>query len=177
LCDKKGHYASDCHSAKDFQKFLQKRKRNSNEQKDEKQDGNWSDTSYMVNEVGETTYGNAAALDSGCSSHLLPENQIPIGMSIDNSSRSIVNTAKSGETMTSLGRIHAGKLENTLVMNNKDLKHGLVSVSALDRTGHTITFSNGAAQIVDRDGELIGTGRLSSSNLYEIDINTLIRSD
>ena len=123
------------------------------------------------NELPITT---KAALDSGCTSHLMPESQIPDGMEVDNTARSVVNTAKAGQSMTSLGRISAGKLENTLIMPDNDLKQTLVSVSALDRSGHTVIFYNGKTEVIDSNGKLVAMGRLNSSNLYEIDVQNLI---
>ena len=126
----------------------------------------------MTNKELPTT--TKAALGSGCTTYLMPKSQIPDGMEVDNTARSVVNTAKAGQSMTSLGRISAGKLENTLIMPDNDLKQTLVSVSALDRSGHTVIFYNGKTEVIDSNAKLVAMGRLNSSNLYEIDVQNLI---
>ena len=119
-----------------------------------------------------------AAIDSGCSSHLITRDSLPKGTKIDFSRAVNVKTAKSGEGLHTEGRANAGVLTECLVVENGTTSTNLISVSAFDREGCTSIFANGKGIITNKHGEVIAEANLSKqSNLYEFDIRTLTEKE
>jgi hypothetical protein len=154
LCNKTGHFSSNCPHAKEFAKMLAKRENRNPEgylpkrRKEYEDDGNNSEYSMMFSEVRggrsfDTAYAynvHLAALDSGCSSHAIMESSLPVGAVIDKSRTTHIQTASADTTIFSHGRSTNGLIRNALVVKDDKLSKNLVSIAMLDRLGYTITF-------------------------------------
>ena len=117
------------------------------------------------------------ALDSAASSHTIKEDCLPKGTKIDQSRATVINTARKGHSLSSLGRADAGILKNSLITESGDLNKNLISVPAFDRAGYTTVFKNGKGKVYDQDDKIIAEASLSDhTNLYELDIGTLTKT-
>ena len=182
-CKEKGHIAKDCPHAKTFATFLQKRKAKYQAADDDDTDYDFGgmvteeEDEEILNEIyEEMEVANGAfdaALDSGCSSHLLQHEGIPSNTKIDNSKSTTVMTAKSGQGIQTLGRADTGILKNSLIAEKGDMKKSLISIPTFDREGCRTVFENGTGTVTDRHGRVIAVAKLTHKNLYEFDLRQL----
>ena len=65
-------------------------------------------------------------------------------------------------------------LTNELVCGNaywiEGLKHNLLSVAQLNNIGFKVDFMNGREKLLDDKGNLVGPGKQTKGNLFNIDL-------
>ena len=101
-----------------------------------------------------------AAMDTGCTSHVIVKESLPKDTKIDFSRAINVQTAKNGDGMWAQGRADAGLLTECLVVDDGIAPTSLISISAFDRKGCTSLFANGKGIITDKQGEVIAEANL-----------------
>ena len=188
LCSKSGHFARDCPQAKEFAKFLEKRKAEGGEnnhhkrahrdQDDDATDG-YGEYSFMSSHTANHDCSSVytAALDSACTSHTVKGSCLPKKTRLDTSRKTRIQTATPGASMPSFAKASSGLLEDALVVSDKDLTKNLVSIPTLDRAGYKTTFYNGEGVVEDSEGNVITRAPLTKHNLYEFDIRQILSSD
>ncbi len=145
MCREKVHQSRACHYANQFAPKIKKQKKD-HSHKTARTDENDSDYSMMLRNFSPPSEDSillshhSAALDSGCSSHTLKESDVQSTARINSEHQSVIQTAHSGTTISTLGRADAGLCRKSLVVKDGDLVLSLISVSRLDGDGYYMTF-------------------------------------
>ena len=105
--------------------------------------------------------------DSGATSHMLLRSDIPADTVINNMS-TVVQTAKAGTTLSSLGRADVGTtFKNSLIFEDGELDQNLISIPRLDDEGCKITIENNKLTVTKKN-KIILIGE-KSNGLYITD--------
>lgn len=180
ICGKVGHKANKCYNKKKFKR--QSNQAGPSSSKNNNSSCGSSSKSFAMtiqNEDFESDYKYCAVIDSGCTDHIInDENMIGSKNLYANCS---INVAKQGETMNASkagnlsistvvdGREMTGTLHDVLLVENARLN--LISVSQIDKKGGKVVFEKGKATIY-MNGDVIGTGMLKNGLYwYNFDVN------
>ena len=173
LCNKSGHLSHSCPYAKEFQQVLAEREnlnsidylpKRRKEDEDNDEYGMMITATENVTHVEHALSVHLGILDSGCSSHTVKEESLPVDAVMDRRKSATINTAQNGASMHSHGRSSNGLLQNALVVEGNQLSKNLVSIPKLDRMGLTITFRGGKGVVTDAAGNIISTVPLSDND-------------
>ena len=172
LCDSSDHVIKDCPRKQEFKDYKRSRNdENDNYKRTREDKGSRGFDGFFTNERVNMVKTSAfkpgskkkAAIDSGATSHLLPEEAVAHFTRSQSRAQATnfrevsipVGTAKSGSHIHAIGRVDIGRIQNAIVVEEGVIEKPLISVSKLDKAGYETTFKNGMSTVRDPEGNVV----------------------